>query len=354
MNGHIEALSARIFSSLVAAGDIAQIYIGERLGFYTEIRNAGSVTPSSLAKATNTNERLVREWLEAQAVTGLLDVTEPEAPERRRFSLPAGYEQVLADPDGLANLSWAPRMFLGFFSTMPRVLEAFRTGEGVSWSEFGADTIEAQEAQNKALFLANVATAWFPLISDVHQRLSQPGARVADIACGAGWSAIAFAEGYEHVVVDGFDLDEYSIDLARKNAAERGVSDRVRFVAADASTVEGQYDLVTIFEALHDMSHPVPVLETARKLAGDSGAVVIVDEKTEDAFAPNGSELERLFYTFSVLCCLPAGMTDGGIGTGTVMRTSDLERLAREAGFARVEVLPIENEIFRLYRLHVR
>lgn len=347
-----EELSARIFTSLVEAGDVAQIYIGERLGFYLAIHEAGSVTSEELATATSTNARLVREWLEAQAVTGLLEVDRPDAPDRR-FSLPAGFELVLADPDGAGNLAWAPRMLLGFFQTMPRVLDAFRTGSGISWSEFGVDTIEAQETQNKALFLSNIATTWFPSIPDVHERLSRPGSRVADIACGAGWSTIAFAEGYEHVEAVGYDLDAYSIDLARKNATARGLSDRVRFEVADAAAVEGTFDLVTIFEALHDMSHPVPVLEAARTLAGSTGAVIIVDEKTEDAFAPNGSELERLFYTFSVLCCLPAGLVDGGVGTGTMLRASDLERLAREAGFARVEILPVEADIFRLYRLHV-
>jgi 2-polyprenyl-3-methyl-5-hydroxy-6-metoxy-1,4-benzoquinol methylase len=351
MAGSVEELSGRIFSSLVAAGDVAQIYIGDRLGFYRAIHEAGAVTSASLAKTTGTDERQVREWLEAQAVTGLLTAGDGDSPETRSFSLPAGYEEVLATPEAPANLAWAPRMFVGFFSMMPRILESFKTGKGVAWSEYAADTIEAQEAQNKTLFLSNIATSWFPTIPDVHGRLSRPGARIADIACGTGWSSIAFAEGYEHATVDGFDLDEYSIDLARKNAEIHGVSDRVRFDVADAANVEGTYDLVTIFEALHDMSHPVPALEAARKLAGSEGTVIIVDEKTEEAFAPNGSELERIFYTFSVLCCLPAGLSGGGVGTGTLMRPSDLERLAREAGFSGVEVLPIDTEMFRFYRL---
>lgn len=351
MQDGVEFLSGRIFSSLVAAGDIAQIYIGERLGLYRAIHDAGTVTPAQLATATGTDPRQVREWLESQAVTGILEVEDASRAEDRRYSLRAGYAEVLVDTDSPAYLAWAPRMFMGFFSAMPRLLESFETGAGVSWSDFGIDTIEAQEAQNKVLFLTNIASTWFPLVSDVHERLQRPGARIADIACGTGWSSIAFAEGYEHVTVDGFDLDEYSIASARENAARHGVADRVRFHVEDAAKVEGTYDLVTIFEGLHDMGDPVAALRAARKLAGDTGAVIIVDEKTEDAFAPDGSEMERLFYSFSVLCCLPAGLDGGGVGTGTLMRTSDLERLAKEAGFSAVEVLPIDAEMFRFYRL---
>jgi hypothetical protein len=154
--------------------------------------------------------------------------------------------------------------------------------------------------------------------------------------------------------VDGYDLDEASIELARANAAETEVADRVTFHVRDAGDPElaGSYQLVTVFEALHDMSQPVEALRALRGLVADDGAVIVMDERVADTFTAPGDEVERLMYTYSVLCCLPVGLADTpSAGTGTVMRADTMRRYASEAGFADVEVLPIEHEVFRFYRL---
>ncbi|MET1008718.1 MAG: methyltransferase domain-containing protein, partial [Gaiellaceae bacterium] len=180
-------------------------------------------------------------------------------------------------------------------------------------------------------------------------------ARVADIACGAGWSSIAIARAYPNVAVDGYDLDEASVALARENVAVTEVADRVSIRLRDAGDPElaGSYQLVTVFEAIHDMSQPVDVLRSLRGLAAEDGAVVVMDERVADTFTAPGDEIERLMYTYSVLCCLPVGLADTpSAATGTVMRTDTLRRYAAEAGFAEVEVLPIEHDVFRFYRLH--
>ena len=194
-----------------------------------------------------------------------------------------------------------------------------------------------------------------PALPDVHERLaSGPPAAVADIACGAGWASIAIARAYPLVRVDGYDVDEASVRVAAANAAEAGVSDRVSFHVRDAGDPElaGRYDLVTIFEAIHDMSRPVEALRGARSLAGEDGAVLVVDEKVADSFTAPGDEVERLMYTYSILCCLAAGMSEQpSAETGTVMRADTMRRYAQEAGFADVEVLPIEHDFFRFYRL---
>jgi ubiquinone/menaquinone biosynthesis C-methylase UbiE len=186
--------------------------------------------------------------------------------------------------------------------------------------------------------------------------LADPPARIADVACGGGWSSIAFARAYPNVRVDGFDLDEASIELARANAAEAGLpDDRVAFHVRDAGDPElaGRYDLVTIFEALHDMSNPVEALRTARGLAADDGAVLVVDERVADTFTAPGDDVERFMYGWSILLCLPTGMaSQPSAATGTVMRADTMRRYAAEAGFSRVEVLPVEHDFFRLYRLH--
>ena len=178
---------------------------------------------------------------------------------------------------------------------------------------------------------------------------------VADIGCGVGWSTIAIAQAYSLARVDGYDLDAPSLDTARTNATAYGVADRARFLQRDVSdpSLQGQYDLVVGFEMLHDLARPVETLEVMRGLLSPGGAVIIMDERVAESFTAPGDEVERLFYGFSTLCCLPAGMADKpSAGTGTVMRVDTLRRYATEAGFDRVEVLPIEHDLFRLYRLH--
>ena len=155
--------------------------------------------------------------------------------------------------------------------------------------------------------------------------------------------------------VDGFDLDEPSIELARANALQAGVADRVSFHARDAAdpTLTGRYDLVTFFECLHDMSRPVEALATARRLLAEGGTVIVMDERTAETFTAPGDEMERFFYAASVLCCLPAGMAEQpSAATGTVMRPDTVRRYARQAGFRDAEVLPIEDPFYRFYRLH--
>lgn len=354
MSGEYTAeLSERIFGAAIAAADLAQIYLGERLGLWSALGEEGSANSKEVAAATGTNERYCREWLESMCAGGLLTVDDAQASaDDRRYALKPGSEPVLLDQDAPEYLAWVPRMFTSAFGKLPELLEAFRSGGGVPWSSYGPDMIEAQGTQNRTLFLTHIAQEWFPQIADVHKRLQQP-ARVADIACGTGWSSIAFAKGYPSVTVDGYDLDQSSIEIARSNAAEHGVADRVTFKIADATdgSLDGSYDLVTIFEALHDMGRPVEALRAAKRLVGEHGAVVVCDEKTEDRFTPDAPDLERLFQSFSVLICLPTGLADGPDATGTMMRPATIAALAQEAGFPGAQPLKIETDMFRFYRL---
>jgi 2-polyprenyl-3-methyl-5-hydroxy-6-metoxy-1,4-benzoquinol methylase len=205
------------------------------------------------------------------------------------------------------------------------------------------------------VFLNLLGTQWLPAIPQVHQRLRDaPPARVADLACGAGWSSIAMAQAYPLVRVDGFDLDPDVIAAARHNAEEAGVSGRVTFAVTDASSpgMSGRYDLVTIFEGLHDMSRPADALRAARGMLERSGSVIIADELVEDEFTAPATEQERYHYGWSVVSCLPSAMGDPGTSaTGAVMRPATLRRYAQQAGFADVEVLPLTTETLQFYRL---
>jgi SAM-dependent methyltransferase len=351
-----DAFAERLFDAALGAYELMTVHLGDRLGYYRALAEQGPSTPAELAAATGTAERYAREWLEQQAVAGILEVDDvaAEAAERR-FNVPAAHAEVLSDRDSLAHVTPLARAGVAFAHVLPAVEEAFRSGGGVSWEDFGQLGREAQADANRPVFSNLLGAEWLPAIEDVHARLvADPPARVADVACGAGWSSIAIARAYPNVTVDGLDLDEASVELARANLAGSGVEGRVSFQHRDAGDPElaGSYQLVTVFEALHDMSQPVEVLRALRGLVAEDGAVIVMDERVADAFTAPGDEIERLMYTYSILCCLPVGLSETpSVGTGTVMRADTVRRYASEAGFADVEVLPIEHDFFRLYRL---
>ena len=347
-----DELVERLFEAVLGMNDLYMVYIGDRLGFYRTIADTGKVTSAELAATTGTHERYVREWLEQQAVTGILEV---EGKEDRRYRIPDGHEEVLTERDSLDYLAPFARMMVGMVRPLPAVMEAFRSGGGVPYAEYDADFCEGQAEMNRVQFINLLGSEWLPAVPDVHARLLEdPPARVADVACGTGWSSIALASAYPKVRVDGFDLDEYSIELAHKNLDGSGLEGRVSFEVRDAAdpTLAGGYDLVTVFEAIHDMARPVEVLRTIRGLLAEGGTVMIADERVADEFAAPGDEVERLMYGWSVLHCLPVGMAEQpSAATGTAMRPETLRRYAVEAGFHGVEILPIENDFWRFYRL---
>lgn len=352
-----DAFVERLLQSTAGFFDIFTVYIGDRLGYYDLLAEGQAVTSTELARRSATHERYVREWLEQQTVAGILQVENPEAEAgARRFRLPPAHAEVLAAPDSLNYVAPLTQLAVGAAHPIHAVLEAFRHGGGVPFSDYGADLREGQGRMNRAMFLKELGRDWLPAIPDVHSRLqADPPARIADFGSGVGWSSIGMAQAYPKVRVDGFDLDEPTIELARANLRQTNLNGRVNFQVRDAAdpTLSGQYDLVTAFEAVHDMSDPVGALRTMRNLVNGTGAVLVVDERVGDSFTSGGNEVEWMMYGWSVLHCLPVGMADHpSAGTGTVMRTETLRQYAREAGFKKVEVLPIENYFFRFYRLY--
>ena len=352
-----EALIERLLRSTSGVFEIFTIFIGYKLGYYQVLANRGPLTSVSLAALTGTYERYAREWLEQQTVSGILVVENPDADAKSRlFRLPPGHAAALVARESLDYMTPLAQLAVSVTRPLDALLEAYRNGTGISLTEYGPDFVEGQANVNRAAFLYQLGTEWLPAIPDVHQRLtSDPPARVADFGCGAGWSCIGMANAYPRIQVDGFDLDEPSISAAKEHLKDSGVSDRVAFYVRDAGdpSLAGRYDLVTAFECIHDMSDPVAALRTMHSLAGTDRTVLVVDERVGDAFTPEGNDVEWMMYGWSVLHCLPVGMANRpSAETGTVMRTSTLVRYAQAAGFSEVEVLPIENNFFRFYRLH--
>jgi SAM-dependent methyltransferase len=350
-----DALVERLFGATIDTLEIASVHLGGRLGFYRALADGGDATPAKLAARTGTAERYVREWLEQQAVAGFLSVDDPKAaPGERRYGLPAAHRPVFADEEDLNYLTPLATLAIGVLGPIEALLEAYRTGGGVPYEAYGADTREGIGALNRPQFV-NLVADWLAAVPEVDARLrAQPPARVADLACGTAWSSIAIARAYPEVTVDAIDEDAGSIETAHRNVTAAGVADRVRPTVHDASDPEltGRYDLITIFEALHDMNHPVEALRTARSMLTAGGSVVIADERVAERFTAPGDELERFNYGWSVLHCLAVGNLDeDSAATGTVIRPDTVRAYATEAGFGRVEVLPIEHDFWRFYRL---
>lgn len=346
-----DALVEKVFTSSLATFDVFAVFIGDRLGYYRLLGEHGALTSQDLAAHAGTSERYVREWLEQQAVAGYLSVSQTEG--TRRFSIPSGHAEALTAETSLAYIAPLARMVAAAGIQLPKLLEAHRTDGGVGWDEFGDDMRESQADMNRPAFVNLLAHDWFGSVPELRDRLSA-GARIADVGCGYGWSSIALAAGYPDVTVDGYDLDEPSIAAATQNANDEGVGDRVRFHAVDAGGVGevGGYDIVAAFECIHDMPDPVSTLRAMRRLAGDDGYVVIMDERVGDHFDPDADEVEQLMYGFSNFICLPDGKAHpNSVETGTVMRPDTLRRYARDAGFNDIEILDIEADFWRFYRL---
>lgn len=351
-----EALANRLLGDLSTSMETLGVWLGLRLGLYAALDRLGAAAAAELASEAGIDARYAREWLEQQAVAGVL-VTGDAARDAdvRRYALPAPHREVLLDEVSPYFLAPATYALAGIAGVLPELLAAYRSGAGVPFAAYGEEIRDHIEQLNRPMFANDLASSWLPAVPDLHARLqADPPARVADIACGSGWASISLAQAYPKVLVDGFDLDEASILRATRNAAEAGVEDRVSFAVRNAADPElaGRYNAALVFEALHDLARPVEALAATRALLADGGSVIVGDARVAETFTAPGDEVERLMYGFSILHCLPAGRTETpSAATGTVLRPATLRSYATEAGFSEVQVLPVENDMWRFYRL---
>lgn len=350
-----EAMVDRMRRAASGTFELSAMFIGLRLGLYEALHDGGPATSADLASRTGTAERPIREWLEHGAVIGLLELeTDSDDPYARRYSLPAAHAEALLDRDSLDFAAPMPVQVIAAVGSLPTVIESFRTGEGFAYGVGGDEMRISEGNANRPAYLGPLGRDWLPSIADVHARLlAEPPARIADVGCGLGWSSIGMALAYPKVRIDALDLDAPSIEMARRHAAEAGVGSRISHVVADAAAtgLTGDYDLITLFESFHDMANPVEILAELARLLGPDGSVVIADTKTRERFDPPGDTMEAYHYGWSIMECLHDGLQRGGPGTGTVMRPDTLRRYAEAAGLGRVDILPIEHDSWRFYRL---
>ncbi len=353
-----EALATRLFESIVPAMELMTVELGLRRGLYSGLRRLGDATAAELALECGASHRYVREWLEQQATAGIVDVAAEGDAASRRYALSPAHAEVLLDPESPFAMAGVSAFLSGMAETSDAVVADFGSGEGVTYADFGASVRHAISSLNRPAFTITLGD-WLAQLPDIDDRLRTRAAVVIDAGCGTGWSTIALARRYPLAHVIGIDLDAASITEAEANVATAQLGERVRFVIGDARNPELLRELapdgvalVTVFEALHDANDPARVLESLAGALEPHGAILIGDEKVADEFTPGGDFLERLNYGFSVLHCLPATVAEGdGEANGTVMRAPVLARWVEEAGLSGPDILPIDNELWRFYRV---
>ena len=310
----------------------ALVVMGDRLGLYRALAGAGPLSSAELAGRTGTAERYVREWLNAQAAGGYVTYD----PDSGRYTLPPEQAAALTDPDSPAYLPGFFQIALGSVLDSPKITDVARTGAGYGWGEHVHDVHEGCERFFRTAYNANLVTGWLPALDGVVAKL-ESGAQVADVGCGHGASTILMAREYPNSSFVGSDYHDGSIETARQQAKEAGVSDRVRFDVASAAAYGGTgYDLVTVFDCLHDMGDPVGAARHVHSTLKPDGTWMIVEPMAGDRVEDNLNPVGRAYYAFSTLLCTPASLSqDVGLALGAQAGEARIADVVKAGGFTR-------------------
>ena len=309
------------------------VLIGERLGLYKAMADTGPMTPAQLASHTGTNERYVREWLCAQAASGYAEYDA----DTGRFSLSPEQAFALANEGGPAYILGAFHIALAMMRDMPKLTDAFVTGEGVGWHEHDHALFHGTEKFFRSNYAGNLTSNWIPALDGVEEKLTR-GATVADIGCGHGSSTILMAQAYPRSRFTGFDYHPPSIDRARDLAKLAGVADRVSFAIAAAKDYPGRgYDFVACFDCLHDLGDPVGAADHVRQSLESDGTWMIVEPFAHDRVEDNLNAVGRIFYSAASMICTPASKAqEVGLALGAQAGEARLREVVTAGGFTRV------------------
>lgn len=319
----------QVVGELGAAMNAALVLIGEKLGLYKAMAGAGPMSPAELARKTNTDERYVREWLSAQAAGGYVKYDAAT----QAFTLPDEQAFALAVEDSPAYLPGAFHIVSAIIKDEPKLLEAFRTGDGVGWDEHDTALFEGTEKFFRPNYAANLVSSWIPALDGVAAKL-QKGARVADVGCGHGASTILMAQAYPNSQFVGFDYHGPSVGWARRAAARAGVKN-ASFEVATAKDFHGaKYDLVACFDCLHDMGDPAGAARHVREMLNADGTWMIVEPFAHDQLEHNLNPVGRVFYAASTMICTPASRAqEVGLCLGAQAGEERIKKVVTEGGF---------------------
>ena len=330
-----DKLMAFVFRAVDEVGatlNAALVVMGDKLGYYQALADHGPLTAAALAEVTSTGEKYAREWLGAQAAGAYLTYD----PATGAYELCPEYAIALTDSSSPAYLPGLFQLAFGTFGDAPRIIELARTGDGLGWHEHSLDVHDGCERFFRPGYNANLVDAWLPALDGVVQKL-EAGGSVADIGCGYGASTVLMAQAFPQAKITGSDYHRASIEVARDRAAEAGVGDRISFEVSSATGFPGRdYDLVTTFDALHDMGDPVGAARQVFEALADDGTWMIVEPIAGDHVEDNLNPVGRVYYGFSTLLCTPASLSQSpGLALGTQAGPARIRDVTLAAGFSR-------------------
>jgi SAM-dependent methyltransferase/ketosteroid isomerase-like protein len=337
------AFATTVFGDVTATMTTILAALGDRLGLFRALARGGAATSAELAARASVSERYAREWLHGMTAAGYLER------EGERFSLPQSHVEVLAAEAGPSFVAGAYEALTGELAMLDQIAGAFRSGAGVALSAYPAATFEGQRRVSLPWYRHALVQQWIPA-AGLHDRLAA-GARVADVGCGAGEAVIALAAAYPHSTFTGYDSFAAPLERARASAEAAQVSDRVRFELLDAADgLPETYDVITAFDVIHDAADPEALLRAIVRALRPGGTHLLLEMNCADDADENVGPLATLLYGISLLYCLPTSLGHGGPGLGTCgCPPARVRELCAQAGFARVELVPIENPLNILY-----
>lgn len=325
----------RAVDEVGATLNCALVVMGDQLGYYRALAEHGPIGAAELAEATGTGQKYAQEWLNAQAAGDYVDYD----PASATYTLPAEQAVALTDASSPVYLPGFYQLALGTVRDAPAVFEAARTGDGIGWHEHNDGVHDGCERFFRTMYNAHLVAEWLPALDSVVGKL-QSGAAVADIGCGHGASTILMAQAYPNSTFVGSDYHAASINTARQRAADAGVTHQVSFEVAAATEFQGAgFDLVTTFDALHDMGDPVGAARRVYDALAEDGTWMIVEPIAGDKVEDNLNPVGRAYYGFSTLLCTPASLSqDVGLALGTQAGPARIHDVITAAGFARFRI----------------
>jgi SAM-dependent methyltransferase len=329
----LNAFVGRFLGDLGSGMHAALVILGDRLGLYKAMAGAGPVTPAELARKTSTDERYIREWLNAMAAGGYVDYEAADG----RYRLNEEQAYALADESSPVYLPGAFQIISSVIHDAPKIAEAFRTGSGVGWHEHHPDLFAGTERFFRPNYSAHLVSNWIPALTGVEERLRK-GGRVADVGCGHGASTLLMAKSFPNAEITGFDYHPASIETARKRAKDEGLSDRVTFEVAPAKSFPGRdYSLVAFFDCLHDMGDPAGAAKHVYQSLAQDGTWMIVEPMAGDSVEANLNPVGRVFYCASTMICTPASKAqEVGLALGAQAGEKRLREVVQAGGFQHV------------------
>ncbi len=345
--GKVKSFAGMMTNDLGAAMQGALSYIGDRLGLFKVLAEAGAVTTAEFAQRTGCNERYLREWLGAMTAAKYIDYDKAT----QRYSMPPEHAMILANEDSPFYMGGFMQMIVPEVGLAPKLLESFRTGKGIPQSEYPPEVFEGIERGSAPMYKHSLVRKWMPAMPQVVEALENGGTAL-DVGCGSGRAIIALAQAYPKARLFGYDGHPGSIERARANAKAAGVADRVTFEVVDCTKLPmDKFDFIATFDVIHDSVDPVGLLKSIRGALKAHGTYLMVEVNVSNDVAENINPMGRMMYSASTLYCMTVSLAHGGAGIGAMMGEPKARELVQQAGFTKFQRLPIKDAFSVLYEI---